>query len=431
MARSSPRSTRNMKSLFGLDMQVIMFALVAIFAVAVASVAFIFVTNRVMFRSGLRNLPRRGLQTGLVVVGLMLATLITTAAFTTGDTIDHSISKASYDDLQRTDLTLNPYGETSDHGEPGATTEVSQVYFKDGATGSLEQQFTNDADVDGFIPFLLEPASAIDARTGLSEPNVLLSGIDAERLGREGGLRLVSGGHFDLTTLGENDVLLSKRGADSLDAKLGDSITIYSGGTPHEAHVAGIVQDEAAGGSTTIGGSRSPVGIAMRMSSVQAITHRQGLVNNISVALKGDVRSTLSKATVAQGRVQTYVSSPDGREALGTGTRNIKVETFKKDAVHQAEVFGNIFTTFFLVLGLFSIASGVMLIFMIFVMLAAERKPEMGMARAVGAQRGNLVQSFVSEGMAYSLLAGAVGAALGVAASIAMMLGILRTGLGG
>ena len=175
-----------MKSLFGLDMQVIMFALVAIFAVAVASVAFIFITNRVMFRSGLRNLPRRGLQTGLVVVGLMLATLITTAAFTTGDTIDYSISKASYDDLQRTDLALNPYGETTTHGAPGSTTEVSQVYFKDSATGALEQQFANDPDVDGFIPSLFEPASAIDTRTALSEPNVLLSGIDTERLGREG-----------------------------------------------------------------------------------------------------------------------------------------------------------------------------------------------------------------------------------------------------
>ena len=63
-------------------------------------------------------------------------------------------------------------------------------------------------------------------------------------------------------------------------------------------------------------------------------------------------------------------------------------------------------------------------------MLAAERKPEMGMARAVGAQRGNLVQSFVSEGMAYSLLAGAVGAALGVAAAVALVIGILQTGLG-
>ena len=83
-------------------------------------------------------------------------------------------------------------------------------------------------------------------------------------------------------------------------------------------------------------------------------------------------------------------------------------------------------TSFFLLLGLFSIASGVMLIFMIFVMLAAERKAEMGMARAVGAQRGNLVQSFVSEGMAYNLIAGAVGAALGVAAAFGLVVGFLQ-----
>jgi len=56
-----------------------------------------------MFKMGLRNLPRRGMQTGLVVIGLMLATLITTAAFTTGDTVDHSISKTGYESLQRFD----------------------------------------------------------------------------------------------------------------------------------------------------------------------------------------------------------------------------------------------------------------------------------------------------------------------------------------
>jgi putative ABC transport system permease protein len=108
----------------------------------------------------------------------------------------------------------------------------------------------------------------------------------------------------------------------------------------------------------------------------------------------------------------------------------VKVETFKKDAVDSAEKYGNIFTTFFLILGLFSISAGIMLIFMIFVMLAGERKAEMGMARAVGAQRMNLVQSFLSEGMAYSVIAGALGAALGVGAAIALVIGILKVGLG-
>ncbi|MFQ5472973.1 MAG: ABC transporter permease, partial [Dehalococcoidia bacterium] len=70
--------------------------------------------------------------------------------------------------------------------------------------------------------------------------------------------------------------------------------------------------------------------------------------------------------------------------------------------------------TFFLLFGLFSIAAGVLLIVMIFVMLAAERKSEMGMARAVGTKRSHLVEMFMSEGMAYNVIAAMVGAALGI-----------------
>ena len=52
---------------------------------------------------------------------------------------------------------------------------------------------------------------------------------------------------------------------------------------------------------------------------------------------------------------------------------------------------------------LFSIMVGVLLIFLIFVMLAAARRSEMGMARAVGAKRSHLIQMFVFEGTAYAL----------------------------
>ena len=76
--------------------------------------------------------------------------------------------------------------------------------------------------------------------------------------------------------------------------------------------------------------------------------------------------------------------------------------------------FASVFTSFFLVLGLFSIAAGILLIVLIFTMLAAERRSEMGMARAVGAHRAQLIQQFVAEGSGYALLAGLVGAALGV-----------------
>ena len=62
-----------------------------------------------------------------------------------------------------------------------------------------------------------------------------------------------------------------------------------------------------------------------------------------------------------------------------------------------------------------------LLIFLIFVMLAAERRSEMGMARAIGMRRGHLVQMFVSEGMIYDLVAAALGIVLGLAISYAMI----------
>ncbi len=78
----------------------------------------------------------------------------------------------------------------------------------------------------------------------------------------------------------------------------------------------------------------------------------------------------------------------------------------------------SLFTTF----GSFSIAAGILLIFLIFVMLAAERRGELGIARAVGTRRRHLVQMFLFEGVAYDLLAAAVGALLGLGVAYVMVL---------
>jgi putative ABC transport system permease protein len=55
-----------------------------------------------------------------------------------------------------------------------------------------------------------------------------------------------------------------------------------------------------------------------------------------------------------------------------------------------------------------------MLLVNVFVMLAEERKPELGMLRAVGMRRGRLVRGFVVEGAAYALVAAALGVVAGL-----------------
>jgi putative ABC transport system permease protein len=407
-----------MDSLFGISMTAIMWALVLLFGVCVASVAGIWMTNRIMFRMGLRNIPRRGAQTGLVVIGLMLSTLIITAAFSTGDSLDYSITSSTYDTLQRNDLVIDFDG---DAGNSRAI--ASQRYVGQLAVPELEAAFAGDPDIEGFLPYLFERAPVLNSRTRLAESAVTVAGIDLERLSSLGGLRLVDGGSAELTALADDAALISRETADRLDARSGDNLTLYLGDTQWNLRIAGVVENEVAGGVINSGNPDDVGGLAVALPVAQQIFGRTGEVNAVTVALTGDVRGSLARSDAAATRLEEFFTGDAARAIFDSGSLGVTVETLKQDRIEQAEASGNLFTSFFLVLGLFSIAAGVMLIFMIFVMLAAERKTEMGMARAIGATRANLVQSFVAEGMAYNLIAGAIGAALGVGAAYLLVTG--------
>ena len=64
---------------------------------------------------------------------------------------------------------------------------------------------------------------------------------------------------------------------------------------------------------------------------------------------------------------------------------------------------------------------GMLLIFLVFVLLAAARTTEMGMARAVGLKRRDLVQLFTYEGTIYAFLAAIVGTLVGVGLSFGLV----------
>ncbi len=93
----------------------------------------------------------------------------------------------------------------------------------------------------------------------------------------------------------------------------------------------------------------------------------------------------------------------------------------KQFAVNVANAGGIAFGSMFSIFGFFSIFAGVLLIFLIFVMLAAERRSELGIARAVGMQRSHVVTMFVTEGLIYDLAAALLGLGLGVLVSYGMI----------
>lgn len=218
-----------MDSLFGLSMTTIMLVLLALFAACLGTVAVIALTNRVMFRLGLRNVGRRRGQVGLVVVGLMLGTLIITAAFATGDSLDYSITKVAYDNLQRTDLSLHHFRPTGGAEQTALVPESGRV--DQAVLPSLERAFAGDPDIAGLMPALYEVVPAMNPRTKLVEPAAMLAGVEPAALARFGGLRLVDGGPADLSVLDASTVFLNERAADLFAARPGDTITLFFQGS--------------------------------------------------------------------------------------------------------------------------------------------------------------------------------------------------------
>lgn len=411
-----------MNKLFGVPLPTIALVMAILFAICLVTVAVIWLSNRTMFRIGLRNIPRRRGQAILIVIGLMLGSLIITASFVTGDSLSYSTTKATYDTLGRIDLALNFQGSNSFYG-------VTAVYVPQSGVDALQQRFQNDPDIQRFTGMEIEQLPVLDTRTNLSKPNVYIAGIDPAQIEAIGGLTLADGGKADLRQLTGTNVFLNQDAADKLDAKAGDTLTVFTKGGQQTLHVVGIVKNQLTAGALDRGPNAGG-GLAAPLPLVQQMTGHAGQVNFVAVTLHGDERSSVKHSAAAAKRLNDYFANGQAQQVLGLGNATPRAYEIKQKNLDAAETFGNVITSFFLVLGLFSIAAGILLIFMIFVMLAAERKSEMGMARAVGAQRIHLVQSFVAEGMAYDILAGFVGTLLGVVIAFLLVVGGLKLILG-
>jgi putative ABC transport system permease protein len=400
-----------MNELFGISTTTIMIWLLALLALCLLVIGVIAVTNPTMVKLGLRNIPRRKAESILVVLGLMLATLIITAAFTTGDSIDHSITRDMYQ-------ILGPIDETIELQSTAADAQTGQPYVDASVVANLEQRFAGNENIRGFIAAIQEPIPVFNPETNLSGPSMTLVGVDPARIDAVGGLRYADGRPLDLNALPPGSVLLNPKAAEILDAQTGDTVLILAGNEPRGYTVAGIARPELLTGWVSSGpGTRDNGGVTMPLAAAQELLDKPGQINFIGVANTGGNREGVKRTDQVVAALDPVLSDEAQRTALGFTDVSVKVQPAKQDGLEMAVTVGNIFTTVFIVLGLFSIAAGVLLIFMIFVMLAAERKTEMGMSRAVGLKRRHLIQSFASEGMAYNLLAGIVGAALGVLAA--------------
>lgn len=475
-----------MQSLFGIDTDVLMFVVLGALIGILIALAFTALLNRVMLKIGVRNLPRRPAQTALIVIGLMLSTLIISAALGTGDTIYYSIRNNVVEALGEIDEVLAP-GDTERSDLRG------DLYFPIERYDALAAELEGDADVDGLAPSISESVPAVNPASRLSEGRMRVFAIDPARLGVFGPILDTNGDEARLQDLGEGETYINEEAAEELDASPGDTIVLYTQDGETPLGVLRVVEDGGLAG-------QDPTAL-FTLDAAQRIFGKPGQINTVLVSNRGDgergaelsdevterLRGLLTDQQIAAGIVDlladpaiidaiTEAADETPQDALksdlletasllreGEATpelvslladeavatqlmlaterargravafqafglfsqlNSLTVRPIKVELLELADLVSSGITSIFVILGSFSVIAGVMLIFLIFVMLAAERKPEMGIARAVGMKRGHLVQSFAYEGMAYDLLSALVGALMGIAVGMLMVAGM-------
>jgi len=415
-----------MEEFFGL---ISMDDLAILLLIAVGAILLLLLTlgwrNRVMMRLGLRNIPRRRAQTTLIIVGLMLSTLIVAAAFGTGDTMTHSFRSLALDDLGEVDEVINRGGGISfvtaemDFGDQEVRRSDRTSFFDMARFESLAAEIArlreagdaNAGIVEGLTPTIDQGAGPIVNLTARqSEPYVGVVGYDPATADAFDELHQLDGRRVKVAELGPGEVYLNQEMAKQLGAERDHQLELYPGRgqEPIRVTVKAIVKPGGLPGQ-----------LIMPLQQAQAALDQPGKINTILVSNAGGPYDGKKYSAAVSGLLERLL--PD---------KTLEIQKIKQVYLFGAELVGNLFTTMFIGFGSFSIAAALLLIFLIFVMLAAERKQEMGMARAVGTRRRHLVQMFIFEGTAYDLLAAAVGALLGAGMGLATV-GILGRSLEG
>jgi putative ABC transport system permease protein len=378
--------------------------LLIILGLATILLAVVAMRERVFFIIGVRNLTRRPAQMVLTFIGLMLAAMIFSASFSIGDTLTHSIRGLGADIIGEVDLRV----------ESKSTESLAALgYFDESLLQQVSQALQNEPRVEAIAPAIGETVPVLAPTSNLYEPVVTLMGVDDRYTEGFDPFRDAQGRNLSIADLGENQVYVSAQLAEQIDLAVGDELQIFLSGDAKPMIVAGIFERvRNPVGTEALDLTKIKFTVVMPLDRLQALAGREGEINAILISNQGGV---IGGAKYSD-EVKQHLEANAGLEEAG-----LKVFAIKKDNLDAANKAGAAFTTLFLVLGSFSIMAGVLLVFLIFVMLAAERKKELGIARAVGAQQGHVTHLFTFEGVPYAFLSSAIGSGLGLLFGWAMI----------
>jgi putative ABC transport system permease protein len=345
----------------------------------------------VLRRFAVRDVMRRPSETALVIAGSLLGTALIAGSLIVGDTLDSSIKEKVWSQLGPVDEVVTV---TDTERAPTVTRLIAEA---------------DEPRIDDVMAFTTSSAAIASTASGdrLAEPAAQVIELDFEDARDFGGDPAVTG--ITGATPSSGEVVVTDDLATEIGVDAGDEVTAYLYGSRLDLTVERVVAQEGLAGFWTGFESRSPNAFVTpgTLASLPDTRPRTG-------AVPPAVQVVVSNSGgVEEGAAYSDVVTKSIEDALA-GTSSLRVDAVKKDVLERAEAAGEDIGSAFLTFGMFAIIAGVLLLVNIFVMLAEERKSQLGMLRAVGTRRSDLIRVFFIEGGMYSLAASALGAVVGV-----------------
>lgn len=356
-------------------------------------------------RLALRNIARRPFEAALVVIGAMLGTAIIAAAFVIGDSFNGSLR-----DGART--RLGPIDEVVEVRAPPDELDRRVAQLSD------RLLHTTIRGVDGLLTaryagVVLSNGKSGDA--GHAEPStcvIELSPAEARRFGRDPELS----GFTDIrhepaagTTYLRDDL------AEKLRVSAGDRVRLSAYGTRRTLKVARVVASVGVAGYC---GAIVPAGTVVGLAAAappDVATAAEPPVGAVFVSNDGGLEDSVTRSERVTEQLRVIGDEFDA-----------EVRPLKADLLRNAERVGGDLRTLFTAIGGFSVAAGILLLINLIVMLAEERKVELGILRAIGLRRSAVWRSFCVEGLVYSATSAVLGTALGVGVARLVIVGANR-----
>jgi putative ABC transport system permease protein len=362
--------------------------LVVALAGCLTVVLFLLLARPVLRRLAGRQLARRPADALIVVSGALLGTALIVASLVVGDSLDRSVRQAAHDVLGPVD-------------QMARAASISQGDEAERRLSALE----SSPLVDGVLT-VRHDLAAVTRGTGQrvrAEPRAIAFEVDFRAAAGFGGPH-PSG--LDVEDPGPGGVVINSNLAGELRAEVGDRVDVYLYGRPHAFRVTAVVPSTGVAGMGLGAAQNNNAFVTEGVVQSAALAAGSEPTTTVLVSNRGDVEAGAELSDRVTGAMTDALG---GLEAHGVVVTQPKVEVLD-NAERTSAQLGSLF----LFIASFAIIAGVLLLVNVFVMLADERRGQLGMLRAIGMRRRRVTGEFALEGAAYAAVAAALGAAVGL-----------------